>query len=123
MSQVVVVQTFNPSTQEAETGGSLEFKASLVYSVSSRTARETLSPTKAKTNNKTKTKNKNRTKGTWNETFYPPKKMVTTLERIYFPCLVLASSILQLYNFVTNIFRHQPWHQESTRSREMLHNT
>jgi hypothetical protein len=37
----VVAHTFNSSTWEAETGGSLEFKASLVYRVSSRTARAT----------------------------------------------------------------------------------
>jgi hypothetical protein len=36
---VVVAQTFNPSTQEAEAGRSLEFKDSLVYTASSRTAR------------------------------------------------------------------------------------
>jgi hypothetical protein len=35
----VVAHTFNPSTREAEAGGSLEFEASLVYKVSSRTAR------------------------------------------------------------------------------------
>jgi hypothetical protein len=34
----VVAHAFNPSTREAEAGGS-EFKASLVYKVSSRTAR------------------------------------------------------------------------------------
>jgi hypothetical protein len=37
----VVVHAFNPSTWEAEAGRSLEFKASLVYRVSSRTARAT----------------------------------------------------------------------------------
>jgi hypothetical protein len=36
----MVVSTFNPSTQEAEAGGSLELEASLIYRVSSRTARE-----------------------------------------------------------------------------------
>ena len=36
-SQAVVA--FNPSTQEAEAGGSLEFKDSLVYRASCRTAR------------------------------------------------------------------------------------
>jgi hypothetical protein len=36
----VVVHAFNPSTQEAEAGLS-EFKASLVYKVSSRTTRAT----------------------------------------------------------------------------------
>jgi hypothetical protein len=35
----VVVHAFNPSTWEAEAGGFSEFKASLVYRVSSRTAR------------------------------------------------------------------------------------
>jgi hypothetical protein len=34
-------RAFNPSTWEAEAGGFLEFKASLVYKVSSRTARAT----------------------------------------------------------------------------------
>ena len=34
----VVAHTFNPSTWEAEAGGSLEFEARLVYRVSSRTA-------------------------------------------------------------------------------------
>ena len=35
----MVAHAFNPSTREAEAGGSLEFEASLVYKVSSRTAR------------------------------------------------------------------------------------
>jgi hypothetical protein len=35
----VVAHAFNPSTREAEAGGFLEFKTSLVYKVSSRTAR------------------------------------------------------------------------------------
>jgi hypothetical protein len=35
----VVVHAFNPSTWEAEAGGSFEFEANLVYKVSSRTAR------------------------------------------------------------------------------------
>jgi hypothetical protein len=35
----MVAHAFNPSTQEAEAGGFLEFEASLVYRVSSRTAR------------------------------------------------------------------------------------
>jgi hypothetical protein len=46
----VVVHAFNPSTQEAEAGGSLEFEGNLVYGVSFETAgttpglhRETLS--------------------------------------------------------------------------------
>ena len=37
----MVAHTFNPSTWEAEAGGSLEFKASLVYRVSCRAARTT----------------------------------------------------------------------------------
>jgi hypothetical protein len=41
LSWVVVAQAFNPSTQEAEAGRSLEFKASLDYRVSSRTAKAT----------------------------------------------------------------------------------
>lgn len=36
----VVVYVFNPSTLEAEAGGSLEFEANLVCRVSSRTARD-----------------------------------------------------------------------------------
>jgi hypothetical protein len=35
----VVAHTFGPSTQEAEAGRFLEFETSLVYKVSSRTAR------------------------------------------------------------------------------------
>jgi hypothetical protein len=35
----VVAHAFNPSTWEAEAGESLEFEASLVYKVSSRTVR------------------------------------------------------------------------------------
>jgi hypothetical protein len=37
----MVTHTFNPSIQEAEAGGSLEFKGSLVYRASSRAARAT----------------------------------------------------------------------------------
>jgi hypothetical protein len=41
-SQAVVADAFNPSTREAEAGRRIsEFKASLVYRVSSRTARAT----------------------------------------------------------------------------------
>ncbi|GAB1299163.1 NEDD4 family-interacting protein 2 [Apodemus speciosus] len=39
--RVVVAHAFNPSTWEAEAGGSLEFEASLVYRVSFRTAKAT----------------------------------------------------------------------------------
>jgi hypothetical protein len=38
---VVVAHAFNPSTREAEAGGFLSKRASLVYRVSSRTARAT----------------------------------------------------------------------------------
>ena len=37
----VVAHAFNPQTQEAEAGKSLEFEASLVYGAHSRTARAT----------------------------------------------------------------------------------
>jgi hypothetical protein len=37
----MVAHSFNPSTQEAEASGSLEFKTSLVCRVSSRTVRAT----------------------------------------------------------------------------------
>jgi hypothetical protein len=37
----IVVNDFNPESWEVEAGRCLEFKASLVYKVSSRTARET----------------------------------------------------------------------------------
>jgi hypothetical protein len=39
--QAVVAYAFNPSTWEAEAGGFLKVEASLVYRVSSRTARAT----------------------------------------------------------------------------------
>jgi hypothetical protein len=35
----MMIYTFNPSTQEAEAGRSLEFQVSLVYTVSSRTVK------------------------------------------------------------------------------------
>jgi hypothetical protein len=48
---------FNPSTQEAEAGRNLEFEASLVYRVSSRTAKATQrNRLSRKTKNQTKTK-------------------------------------------------------------------
>ncbi|EGW03461.1 hypothetical protein I79_021062 [Cricetulus griseus] len=37
----MLVHSFNPSTQEAEAGGSLEFKANLVYRTSFMTSRAT----------------------------------------------------------------------------------
>jgi hypothetical protein len=40
----MVAHTFNPSTWEAEAGRFLEFEASLVYRVSSRTARAAEKP-------------------------------------------------------------------------------
>jgi hypothetical protein len=39
--RTVVAHAFNPSTWEAEAGGFLSYEASLVYRVSSRTARAT----------------------------------------------------------------------------------
>jgi hypothetical protein len=59
----VVVHTFNPSTREAEAGGSLEFEASLVYKVSSRTARAIQRNPVSKNQNQTKLK-QNKTKQT-----------------------------------------------------------
>ena len=41
LRQVAGAHTFNPNTEEAEAGGSLKLKASLVYRVSSRTVRVT----------------------------------------------------------------------------------
>ena len=38
MDQAVVAHTFNQSTEEAEAGRSLRFRASLIYKASSRTA-------------------------------------------------------------------------------------
>jgi hypothetical protein len=46
---VVVVHTFNPTTQEAEAGGSREFEASLVHRVSFRPAKATLKKKQNKT--------------------------------------------------------------------------
>ena len=40
-SQMMMAHTFNPSTQEAETGRFCKFKAGLVYRVSSRAAMAT----------------------------------------------------------------------------------
>jgi hypothetical protein len=69
-SRVVVAHAFNPSTWEAEAIS--EFKASLVYRVSSRTARAIQRNPVSKTNkqtNKQKTKNKkNKTKTQKNKT-------------------------------------------------------
>jgi hypothetical protein len=53
----VVAHVFNPSTQEAEVGGISEFEASVVYRVSSRTARA-IQRNPEKKNQKTKTKQK-----------------------------------------------------------------
>jgi hypothetical protein len=54
----VVAHVFNPSTREAEAGRISEFEASLVYKVSSRTARAIQRNPVSK--NKTKPKNKNK---------------------------------------------------------------
>jgi hypothetical protein len=51
-----MVHDFNPSTWEAEAGKISEFEASLVYRVSSRTARATQRNPVSKNKNKTKKK-------------------------------------------------------------------
>jgi hypothetical protein len=51
-----MAQTLNPSTWEAETGEPPEFKASLVYKLSSRTARTTWGNLVLKTTTTTITK-------------------------------------------------------------------
>jgi hypothetical protein len=56
----VVAHAFNPSTREAEAGGYLEFEASLVYRVSSKTARATQKNPVSKNKNKNKKKKKKR---------------------------------------------------------------
>jgi hypothetical protein len=57
----VVAHTFNPSIWEAEAGGSLEFETSLVYRVSSRTARDAQRSLVSKNQN-LKTKKNQKTK-------------------------------------------------------------
>jgi hypothetical protein len=57
-----VEHAFNPSTCKAEAGRSLEFKASLVYRVSSRTARATQRNPVSKNKDKQTNKNKNKKK-------------------------------------------------------------
>jgi hypothetical protein len=52
-SRAVVAHAFNPSAWEAEAGKFPEFEASLVYRVSSRTARATKKPCLKKQNKKT----------------------------------------------------------------------
>jgi hypothetical protein len=54
----VVVHDFNPSTWKAEAGGFLEFEASLVYKVSSRTARATQRNPVSKKKERERKKNK-----------------------------------------------------------------
>jgi hypothetical protein len=49
----MMAHSFNSSTQEAEAGGSLEFKASLVYGESLRTTKATQRNKKTKTKTKT----------------------------------------------------------------------
>jgi hypothetical protein len=62
----VVAHAFNPSTWEAETGGFLSSEASLVYRVSSRTARaiqrNPVSKNQKKKKQKTKNQKQNKTK-------------------------------------------------------------
>jgi hypothetical protein len=68
-----VAHAFNPSTQEAEAG---EFKASLVYRVSSRTARATQrNPVSKKTKKKNK-KNKKKQKTKQNKKTLSQFKML-----------------------------------------------
>jgi hypothetical protein len=60
-SWAVVAHVFNPSTWEAEVGGSQEFEASLVYRVSSRTARATQrNPVSKNQNQKTNKQSNNK---------------------------------------------------------------
>ena len=56
----MVAHTFNPSTREAEAGGSHEFEASLVYKVSSKTVTQRNSVSKNKTKQKKRQKQKER---------------------------------------------------------------
>jgi hypothetical protein len=60
----VVAHAFNPSSREAKEGGFFsEFEVSLVYKVSSRTARAIQrNPASKKTNNNNKNKKQNKTK-------------------------------------------------------------
>jgi len=58
--RVVVAHAFNPSTQEAEAGGSLEFEASLVYRVSFRAARTTQRKPVSKNNKNPATQTNNK---------------------------------------------------------------
>ena len=60
----MVAHAFNPSTREAEAGGSLEFEASLVYKVSSRTARA-IQRNPVSKNQKKKKKEKKKRKSKW----------------------------------------------------------
>jgi hypothetical protein len=60
MGTGVVAHTFNPSTPEAKAGGFLEFEVSLVYKVSSRTARAIQRNPVSKKQNKTKNKQTNK---------------------------------------------------------------
>jgi hypothetical protein len=60
----VVAHAFNPSTWEAEADGFLEFEASLVYRVSSRTATATQrNPVSKNQKKKKKKKKKNKDRG------------------------------------------------------------
>ena len=68
-SRAVVAHAFNPSSQETEAGGSL-FKASLVYRVSSRTAKATQINPVLK-NQKQEKKRKKRGERSTSESFFP----------------------------------------------------
>jgi hypothetical protein len=70
----MVVYTFNVSTQNEETGGSLRFEASLVYIWSSRIARDTQRDSVSKNKNQKKKKKKSK-QCLWNFTGEPYKKV------------------------------------------------
>jgi hypothetical protein len=67
----MVAHAFNPSTQEAEAGRISEFKTSLVYKVSSRTAWATKRNPVSKNQKQNKQTNKQKPKKT-NQTKSPP---------------------------------------------------
>jgi hypothetical protein len=58
----MVAHAFNPSTWEAEAGGIFEFEASLVYRVSSRTARLQRNPVSRNQKKKKRRKKRKRKK-------------------------------------------------------------
>ena len=89
-SQAVVVHAFNPSTQEAEAGQSLEFEASLVYRMSSRTVRTTQRNPVSKKQTKTKKQNQIKTKAKQNQN-ESETKQCDTLKMLIFSGLSLMA--------------------------------